>query len=40
MKKILKRKKKEEVEKENEPQKRMSDEPVAKKVYKYLILKT
>lgn len=35
-KKTVKRKQ-EEVEKENEPKKRMSDEPAAKKVFKYLI---
>lgn len=37
-KKTLKRKQEEEVEKENEPKKRIiSDEPAVKKVYKYLI---
>lgn len=36
-KKTLKRKQEEKVEKENEPKKRMSDEPAVKKVYKYLI---
>jgi len=33
-KKILKRKQKENVEKEDEPKKKMSDEPAAKKVFK------
>jgi len=33
-KKILKRKQKEDVEKEDEPKKRMSDEPAAKKVFR------
>lgn len=32
----LKRKQKEEVEKDNKPKKQTSDEPVAKKVFKYL----
>lgn len=36
-KKTLKRKQEEEIEKENEPKKRISDEPAPKKVYKYLI---
>jgi len=33
-KKILKRKQKEDVEKEDEPRKKISDDPAAKKVFK------